>query len=83
MIVRITCSNGPTVLRPPNVNLIPCPVILEFVVSVYVVDVKAAAVAENFVNAVIAPLLFAIPNGVVVCARKSPVVAVSFKLLIG
>jgi hypothetical protein len=49
---------------------------------VYVVDVKATAIAENLVDAVIAPLLFAVPNGVVVGARKAPVVAVSLKLLI-
>ena len=72
--------NFPAVLRKADVNLVPkasVPYLISFVKIVYV---KAANVGSNFSGAMIAPMVFDIPNSVAMRTRVAFVIAKILKL---
>jgi hypothetical protein len=53
----LTTSDGPTLLEGTNRNCVPKVGVLGFVVSVEVADVKSTDVAQDLVDAFIAPVV--------------------------
>lgn len=72
--------NFPAVLGESDINLIPKTGVPHLVRFVKIVYVKAANIGSNFLGAVIAPMLFDIPNGVTMGAWVATVVALALKL---
>jgi hypothetical protein len=70
----------PAVLGKTDINLIPKTGVPHLVRFVKIVYVKAANVGSNFLGAVIAPMLFDIPNGVTMGAWIATIVTLAFKL---
>lgn len=72
--------NFPTVLREANVKLVPKAGVPYLIGLVKIVYVKAANVGSNFPGAMIAPMVFDIPNDVAMGTRVAFVVAKILKL---
>jgi hypothetical protein len=66
--------NSPTVPWGANRDFLPQFLVLGFVFNVKVVDIKATNIGLNFVDAVVTPIIYVVPDGMAMRTNKTVVI---------